>query len=154
MWAQKARSNWIHGDRNTRFYQTVFKQRRARNRKVHLKSANGVCVENLEEIEHLLVEHFQGQYHEFEDRDVHSILQELGTLPLPKLNQSQQQHLDRLVTDEEIEWAVYQLNPQKSPESDGIPAFFYQEFWSLIRQDVLNYVHAFLHSGTLLKSLN
>ena len=78
MWAQKARSNWaIYGDRITRSYQTVVKQRRARNRIVHLKSANGDYLENLEEIEHLLVEHFQGQYHEFENRDVQSILQEL-----------------------------------------------------------------------------
>ena len=92
MWAQKARSNWeIYGDRNTRFYQTVVKQRRANNRIVHLKSANGDSLENLEEIEHLSVEHLQGQYHESENRDVQSILQELETLPIPKLNQSQQQ---------------------------------------------------------------
>ena len=78
----------------------------------------------------------------------------LESLPIPKLNQSQQQQLDRPVTDEEIVWAVHQLNPHKSSGPDGIPAFFYQEFWSLVRQDVLNYVHAFFHSGTPLKSLN
>ena len=58
------------------------------------------------------------------------------------------------MTDEEIVWAVHQLNPHKSSGPDGIPAFFYQEFWSLVKQGVLNYVHAFFHSGTLLKSLN
>ncbi|KAL0001694.1 hypothetical protein SO802_015475 [Lithocarpus litseifolius] len=80
--------------------------------------------------------------------------EELETLPIPRLNQSQQQQLDRPVTNEEIVWAVHQLNPHKSPGLDGIPAFFYQEFWGLVKQDVLNYVHAFFHSGTLLKSLN
>lgn len=37
MWAQKARSDWIlFRDRNTCFYHTVVRQRRARNRIVQL----------------------------------------------------------------------------------------------------------------------
>lgn len=37
MWAQKARSDWIlFGDRNTRFYHAVVRQKRARNRIVQL----------------------------------------------------------------------------------------------------------------------
>ena len=50
--------------------------------------------------------------------------------------------------------AVFQLGPQKSPGPDGIPAFFYQELWSIVRPNIFNYVHAFFHSATLLKSLN
>lgn len=52
MWPQKARNNWtVYGDRNTRFYQTVVKQRRARNRIIHLKNINGDMLDKLEEIE-------------------------------------------------------------------------------------------------------
>ena len=37
MWVQKARSDWIiMGDRNTKYFQTVVKQRRARSRIIHL----------------------------------------------------------------------------------------------------------------------
>ena len=33
MWAQKARTQWIlQGDRNTKYFQTVVRQRRAKNR--------------------------------------------------------------------------------------------------------------------------
>ena len=47
MWAQKARSNWIiQGDRNTKFFQTVVKQRRARNRILQLKTENGNLTED------------------------------------------------------------------------------------------------------------
>ena len=47
MWAQKARSNWIiKGDRNTKFFQTVVKQRRARNRILQLKTENGNLTED------------------------------------------------------------------------------------------------------------
>ena len=50
--------------------------------------------------------------------------------------------------------AIFQLGPQKSPGPDRIPAFFYQELWSIVRPNSFNYVHAFFHSATLLKSLS
>ena len=61
MWAQKARSNWIiQGDRNAKFFQTVVKQRRARNRILQLKTENGNLTEDLNEIESMLVTYFKG----------------------------------------------------------------------------------------------
>ena len=57
------------------------------------------------------------------------------------------------MTDEEIVWAVHQLNPQKSPGPDGILAFFTQEFWSLVRQDVLNLI-MYMHSSILVHFSN
>lgn len=81
-------------------------------------------------------------------------MRDLENLEVPKLDSFQRNDLDRPVTDDKIEWAVFQLGPQKSPSPDGIPAFFYQELRSIVRQDIFNYVHAFFHSGTLLKSLN
>lgn len=63
MWAEKARSDWIiQGDRNTRYFQTVVKQRGAQNRILHLKTAYGNTIEELEEIESTLVEHFKNQH--------------------------------------------------------------------------------------------
>lgn len=61
-------------------------------------------------------------------------MKELDHIPIPKLDQHQQQMLDILVIDEEIEWVVHQIGPQKAPGLDGIPAFFYQEFWSIVKQ--------------------
>ena len=53
-----------------------------------------------------------------------------------------------------MEGAVFELGPHKAPGPDLIPAFFYQEFWSIVRQDKLNFVYAFFHSSSLLKSRN
>ena len=58
------------------------------------------------------------------------------------------------VTIKEIESTVFQLGPSKAPGPNGFPAFFYQEFWQIVKQDVCNSVQAFFHSGSLLKSLN
>ena len=58
------------------------------------------------------------------------------------------------VTNEEIERAIFQMGPHKAPGPNGIPAFFFQEFWDIVKQDILLSVKAFFHSGSLLKSLN
>ena len=36
--------------------------------------------------------------------------------------------LDMLVTDDEIEKAVFHMGSLKAPGPDGIPAFFFQEY--------------------------
>lgn len=89
MWAQKVRSDWIiQGDRNTKYFQTLVRQRRARNRITMLKKSDGQQVDDLNEIEALLVDHFKSQYNESDSMDVHSILGEFAGLSIPKLDQN------------------------------------------------------------------
>jgi len=67
MWAQKARCDWIlKGDRNKRFFQTIVKQRKAKSSILQLKDRNENLSDKPEEIEGILVEHFQSSY---EDQD-------------------------------------------------------------------------------------
>ena len=134
MWAQKDRSNWIiQGDRNTKFFQTVVKQRRARNRILQLRTANGNLTEDLNEIESMLVTYFKGQYLETNSKSVDQLMEDLATIPIPKIDQQQKDLLECPVTDSEIERAIHQLSPHKAPGPDGIPALFYQEFWSIVK---------------------
>ena len=58
MWAQKARTNWIlHGDRNTKYFQTIVRQRRSKNRIIQIKDEKGILTENPEEIENIFLTH-------------------------------------------------------------------------------------------------
>ena len=58
MWAQKVRTNWIlHGDRNTKYFQTVVRKRRLKNRIIQIKDEKGILTENLEEIENIFLTH-------------------------------------------------------------------------------------------------
>ena len=50
--------------------------------------------------------------------------------------------------------AVFQLGAHKAPGPDGIPAFFFQEYWAVVKQDIFKATQAFLHLGSLLKALN
>ena len=150
MWAQKARSDWIvQGDRNAKYFQTIIKQRRVRNRILQIKTADGSTTEDMNVIENTLVDHFRKQYEEAKTKPIQGLMKELETLPIPKIDTQQQSHLDSPLFDAEIEMAVYQLGPHKALGPDGIPAFFYQKYWDIVRQDILNSVHAFFHLGSL-----
>ena len=154
-WTQKARCDWVvQGDRNTKYFQTVAKQRKAKNKIVSLRKDDGTLTKNFEEIESIMVSHFKNRFTETNPKSVQWILGELEQLPIPKLTHQQLIQLEQPLTDLEIELAIFQLGPHKSPGLDGIPAFFYQEYWSIVKQDILNSAHAFFHSGSMLKALN
>ena len=46
------------------------------------------------------------------------------------------------------------MGSYKAPGPDGIPAFFFQNFWGLVKTDVCNAIQAFFHFGSLLKAFN
>uniref|UniRef100_A0A7N2MW51 Reverse transcriptase n=1 Tax=Quercus lobata TaxID=97700 RepID=A0A7N2MW51_QUELO len=46
------------------------------------------------------------------------------------------------------------MGPYKGPGPDGIPGFFFQQFWDIVKMDVCDAIQAFFHSGSLLKALN
>jgi hypothetical protein len=52
----------------------------------------------------------------------------LDTCDHPKLNQEDINHLNRSITQNEIEASIKSLPPQKSPRPDGVSAEFYQTF--------------------------
>ena len=108
MWAKKARSNWIiQGDRNIKFFQTIVKQRRARNRILQLRTANGNLTKDLTEIESMLVTYFKEHYFETNSKSVDQLMEDLATIPIPKIDQQQKDLLECPVTDSEIERVVH-----------------------------------------------
>lgn len=86
-WAQKARNKRIVlGDKNTRYFQTFVKQKMARNRILHIKTSDGNVSENPSVIEQTLLNHFRQSYEDTVNIDFSSILEELNSIPLPKLS--------------------------------------------------------------------
>lgn len=56
-------------------------------------------------------------------------------------------------TLEEIEKALKQMAPLKSPGPDGMPPLFYQTYWSLLGKDIVQAILEYLNSGSLPPSL-
>ena len=67
VWAQKAKNNWVlFGDRNTRYFQIVVRQRKARSRIVHIRNEDGTLLEDPMEVENRLVNHFKASFEEID----------------------------------------------------------------------------------------
>lgn len=94
---------------------------------MQIRIVDGNQLKELGDIENYMVDHFKNHYNETNPRLVQELMRDLENLEVPKLDSFQRNDLDRPVTDDEIEWVVFQLGPQKSSGPDGIPTFFYQE---------------------------
>jgi hypothetical protein len=70
----------------------------------------------------------------------------------PKLNQEDINHLNRSVTQNEIEAAIKSLPKKKSPGPDGFSAEFYQTFKEELILTLLKLFHKIEREGTLLNS--
>ena len=92
--------------------------------------------------------------------------QQLFSSSNPEITEVDLDSIPRIVTAEmnenltenfqawEIELALKQIAPLKAPGPDGMPPLFYQNFWELVRGDVIHDVLCFLNSGSIPNSLN
>ena len=71
-----------------------------------------------------------------------------------KLTPDMQQILSSDVTADEIKIAVFQMGPTKAPRPDGMNAFFYQKFWHIVGENVVNAMLDYLHSGVMGLNIN
>ena len=54
---------------------------------------------------------------------------------------------------QEVEIALKQMTPLKLPGPDVMPSIFYQNYWSLIGNDVTEAILLYLNTGTLSSAL-
>ena len=72
----------------------------------------------------------------------------------PVVSESMNEVLTRPYVREEVDVAIKQVAPLKAPGSDGMPPFFFQNFWSDIGLDVSESMLSCLNSRTILNSIN
>jgi hypothetical protein len=77
----------------------------------------------------------------------------LNTYDHPKLNQEDINHLNKCITQNEIEEAIKSLPKKKSLGPDGYSAKFYQSFKEELIQSLLKLFHEIEREGTLPSSI-
>ena len=75
-------------------------------------------------------------------------LDESRTADIPQVSVEENNLLTNSYSEEEVRKAVFQMEHNKAPGPDGFPAEFYQNFWDVIKSDLLN-MFASLHAGQL-----
>lgn len=95
------------------------------------------------EIKTILVEHFKNCFENKTQAKFHGVVQELQPLPIPSLSDQRRLLLNKSITLAEIENTIFQFGSHKAPGLDGLPAFFFQKFWGIVKMDVINTVQAF-----------
>ncbi|KAF8113566.1 hypothetical protein N665_0048s0027 [Sinapis alba] len=132
-WKQKCRVLWLReGDRNTKFFHAITKQRRARNRITQLKDANGNLVEDEDGLVAIATDYFRQL---FESSNPDHINEALATVS-SSITEAINEELTGPVSEWEVKLALFAMHPEKAPGPDGMTALFYQKFWDIVKEDL------------------
>jgi glutamyl-tRNA reductase len=92
-----------------------------------IRNSKGEITTNTTEIQEIIRDYFESLYsNKFENLE--EMERFLDTYDHPKLNQEDINHLNRSITQKEIEAAIKSLPKKKSPGPDGFTAEFCQTF--------------------------
>ena len=151
MWQQRSKVQWMGlGDRNTKYFHSKASGRKKKNTITRLLDDMGVWRESTLGIAEVVVSYFEKLY----TTSHPSRIQEVIDTMEPKVSVEMNQNLIRQFTKEEVEAALKQMHPTKSPGPNSMSAIFYQKFWDIVGNDVVNMVLNVLNSDMSMVDIN
>jgi hypothetical protein len=150
-WKQRAKQNWYkNGDRNTPFFHAWANHRRKINRIVKIKDEEGREWKKQKDIGLAFTHFFQHLFTASEISGVDECVAGLEARVTGEMNAN----LLREFTAQEVEAALKQMHPLKSPGPDGFSACFYQKSWNTVQQEVCQAVLGFLNHDVFEDDIN
>ncbi|XP_059076532.1 uncharacterized protein LOC131875853 [Cryptomeria japonica] len=148
---QRLRSLWLNaGDRNTRFFHITTLKHKVANIIDRIIS-NGIKRED--KISEDAVEFFDRLLKADSMLDLEAYNSLAKSTPRV-LSIDQNRMLAAIPSNEEIKKVVFSFDGNKAPSLDGLPMFFFQNFWDIVESDVSSDVKEFFGARSLLKELN
>ncbi|GAU26994.1 hypothetical protein TSUD_290460 [Trifolium subterraneum] len=148
-WKQRAKMHWLQeGDMNTRFFHmsaTV----RGKKKVTKLIADNGTEAHTQEELCEVAKSYFDTLFKP-RDGDHDPVL----NLIQPRVTDDDNFILTAPITKVEIQQALFQMHPDKSPGPDGFNPAFYQRFWEQCSDDIFSAASTWLERGYFPTSLN
>ena len=139
LWALKSRVNWmIQGDWNTAFYHVSTLVRRKRNQTIAIKNAVGDWIYEEGDIKDFIKSGFNGIY-----STSHVAMARVDPITShwqARLFEVERDNISGGVNEEEIKSALWALKPFKALSSDGLHAGFFQNFWPVVGDSVIEEV--------------
>ncbi|GKV43150.1 hypothetical protein SLEP1_g50482, partial [Rubroshorea leprosula] len=152
MWRQRSCEIWLQeGDRNTRFFHRKASRRRDKNRVEKLMDAGGEWKHGFTELQGIATSYFSSLFSTTFATNIDRVTSCLS----PRVTADDNAFLLQVFTETEITKALHQMHPSKAPGPDGLSPGFLQNFWHVVKDDVVKPCLDFLnHGGILPPELN
>lgn len=137
-------------NKNTAYFHSKASNRRKRNKLKGLEDSNGVIHKNQEGMKQVVTDYFTN----------------LFVMSRPKITIDHVDFINERVTSDmvaqlsrpytrlEVEAALSDMHPCKSPGLDGLLALFYKKYWDLVGDDICDVVLNFLNDGYMHDDIN
>lgn len=138
------------GDKNTSYFHTKASNRRKRNRLKGLEDVHGFKQKSQEGMKSIVLNYFSDLFATSRPKisiDQVDFIKEKSSEDMVAM-------LSRPYSCEEVEAALAEMHPCKSPGPNGLPALFYKKFWDLVGADICDTVLDFLNDGRLPEDIN
>ena len=136
-WHARARVNELKdGDKNTSYFHHKASQRKRRNLILKLQDDSGEWKTNEDDISKIITDYFTNIFSSSRPSDMEAAVEGLSA----KVTETANATLSADPTGEEIRAALFQMHPNKAPGIDGMHALFYQRFWHIVGEDIINFV--------------
>ena len=151
MWKQRSRELWLHeGDKNTRYFHSRATHRYRRNKIEELENHLGERCVDENGIANILVDFYQNLFTSSSPNRIEEALEATPRVVTEEMNHELVAPFGR----DEVVIALNQMDPLKSPGPDGMPPLFFQQFWSVIGDEVADAVLTCLNTGSIPPSIN
>ena len=121
------------------FHGMINKKRRQQN--IRGVMVDGKWIEEPSRVKNQFFQHFKDRF----DKPKHDRI-DINMSYLRSLSREQQNDLERMVSMEEVQRAVWDCGTDKSPGPDGFSFGFYRHLWPTIDKEVFEAVKYFFHS--------
>lgn len=138
------------GDKNTSYFHTKASNRRRRNKLTGLEDAHGTLHKKSEGMMAVVLDYFLHLFSRSRPEITMDDVDFVGR----RLTDDMVSMLSRPYSRDEIEIALAEMHPCKSPGPDGFPALFYKRYWDKIGDDICGVVLDFLEHGHMPVGVN
>ncbi|KAL0292193.1 UNVERIFIED_CONTAM: hypothetical protein Sradi_6999800, partial [Sesamum radiatum] len=154
MLQQRAKMSWFkHGDQCSKYFFRKVRARRIRQRIYQITDSTGATLTEASDIANEFVSYYQsllGGSRVRRELDLGFLQPGLRH----RLSQEEATSLIAVVTDSEIQEALFDISEDSAPGPDGYSSAFFKAAWSEIGAQVCESVREFFQSGRLLKQIN
>ncbi|XP_062088874.1 uncharacterized protein LOC133795438 [Humulus lupulus] len=138
-WRQRSKMLWLkEGDNNSRFFHAATRSRKRNNQIEKLRNSAGDFVDWDHGLQDVMVDYFQDLFRSSATSWEYTVQCINRSISL-----DQREVMIQPIEDEEVKKALFQMHPDKSPGPDGMTPDFYQKYWDVVGDDVVQLVHDF-----------